>query len=83
MKKNIRQTVGERLAEARREHGMTQRDLAAHLDVWADRVHRWERGTSRPHRSSAAAIADLLGIPVSAWDDTQAEASTPRRRVAA
>lgn len=73
MTKAQHKTAGERLAAARREKGMTQRDLANRLDVWVDRVHRWEHGMSKPHRSSAAIIADLLGVPVSAWDEPPAE----------
>ncbi|MCB9183085.1 MAG: helix-turn-helix transcriptional regulator [Flavobacteriales bacterium] len=40
----------ERLKQFRREHGLTQADLAHTLHVDASRISRWERGEPMPHQ---------------------------------
>lgn len=40
--------VGKRIAYYRKEHGMTQKDLAALLNISYQAVSKWEAGISLP-----------------------------------
>ena len=42
--------VGYRIAQARKKHGMTQRELAERLHVSDKAVSKWERGVSQTKR---------------------------------
>jgi transcriptional regulator with XRE-family HTH domain len=70
-------TMGERIAQARREGGMTQRDLARAMEVSKSLISFWETG-ERDVRTNLLprlagvlrlTVAELLGIE----DDTVAE----------
>ena len=50
MDKRDRVDVGRRIAEARRESGMTQADLAAALQVTVRSIQNYESGVSVPYR---------------------------------
>lgn len=51
---------------ARRELlGLTQRELAALLDIEPVNVSRWERGVAEPRLQHIRRLADLTGKPVS------------------
>lgn len=54
----------DRIAQARRERGMTQQDLAVRLRVAVATVQRWEAGTTTPSLRRLEAIADATGRPV-------------------
>ncbi len=45
-----RRSVGMRIAQARRESGMTQNELAAALDVTVRSIQNYESGVSVPYR---------------------------------
>lgn len=57
-------TLGARIAELRKNKGMTQRDLAEKMHVTDKAVSKWERNASRPDIGSIALLAETLGIPV-------------------
>ena len=57
-------TLGEKIASARKEEGMTQEMLAEQLGVTRQAVARWETGTSDPSTSNLFALAKLYGISV-------------------
>ena len=52
--------VREQLKTYRRIHGLSQRRLAALLDVDPSTVLHWERGTTRPNEEHAERIEALL-----------------------
>ncbi len=57
--------LGKRIADARHDTGLTQKDLAEKVGVTAQAVSKWERGSSCPDISILDEIADTLGVSVS------------------
>lgn len=57
-------TLGTKIAELRKNKGMTQRDLAEKMHVTDKAVSKWERNASRPDIGSIALLAETLGTPV-------------------
>ncbi len=57
--------LGKRIADARHDTGLTQKDLADKVGVTAQAVSKWERGSSCPDISILDEIADTLGVSVS------------------
>ena len=54
--------LGRKIAESRRNAGMTQNALAAKVGVTAQAVSKWEQGRSCPDIAILDEIADALGI---------------------
>ena len=54
--------VGKRIAYYRKEHGMTQKDLAALLNISYQAVSKWESGASDPSTTNLMALAKLYGV---------------------
>ena len=61
-------TLGEKIASARREKGMTQEMLAEKLGVTRQAVARWETGKALPGTANLFMLRQLLGIPLEAAD---------------
>jgi len=57
--------MGQFIAELRKSHQMTQKDLAEKLDVSDKAVSKWERGLSCPDISLLSPLSNLLGITAS------------------
>ncbi len=57
--------LGRRIANARHDLGLTQRELADKVGVTAQAVSKWERGSSCPDIAILDEIADSLGVSVS------------------
>jgi transcriptional regulator with XRE-family HTH domain len=59
-------TLGERLAKARKEAGLTQEEMAEELDVSHSTVAKWEVGAGQPRNfmKRLQQWADLTGVPV-------------------
>ena len=57
--------LGRRIADARRDRGLTQKDLAEKVGVTAQAVSKWERGSSCPDISILDEIACAIGVSVS------------------
>ena len=56
-------TLGEKIASARKEKGMTQEMLAEQLGVTRQAVARWETGKTLPGTANLFMLRELLGIP--------------------
>lgn len=56
--------VGKRIAYYRKEHGMTQKDLANLLNISYQAVSKWEAGTSLPTVEMLYDIAKILNVTV-------------------
>lgn len=69
----------ERLAELRRERGLTQDELAEEVGVSRQTVSKWERGLIAPSGASLIALGRVYGIPV---DELVNEALSPEERAA-
>lgn len=52
----------ERLIELRRQHDLSQEDLAKELGVSRQAISKWERAESTPDVTNLVAIANLYGI---------------------
>ncbi|MDR2043269.1 MAG: helix-turn-helix domain-containing protein [Clostridium sp.] len=57
--------MGRFISELRKSHQMTQRELAAKLNVTDKAVSKWERGLSCPDISLLTPISDIFGITAS------------------
>jgi transcriptional regulator with XRE-family HTH domain len=61
--------IGRRLAQARNDLGLKQREVAARMGIDppldAQRISDWERGVNKPSERHMQALADALGKDVS------------------
>lgn len=55
---------GEKIAELRKKHGMTQAELGDALNVTYQAVSKWERGESQPDFETMSKIAKLFNVPL-------------------
>lgn len=55
---------GKKLSFLRKQHGMTQMELAEKLDISRQAVSRWEQGTSEPSTENLVGIGKLFSVPV-------------------
>ncbi|MGB7270935.1 MAG: helix-turn-helix transcriptional regulator [Albidovulum sp.] len=55
-------TLGDRLAAAREQQGMSQNDLARRLGVRAKTISQWEADASEPRANRVQMLAGLLGV---------------------
>lgn len=53
-------TIGRRIAQLRKEQGMTQEELAQKLDVSSQAVSKWENDVACPDISTLPRLADVL-----------------------
>ncbi len=56
--------VGNKLRDLRKQHGMTQMELAEKLDVSRQTISKWEQGIARPSAESLISIGKLFDISV-------------------
>jgi transcriptional regulator with XRE-family HTH domain len=58
------ETLGAMIRAARKEAGLTQRELARLIDdyVESQQVSRWERGDNNPTAARLAKLIDVLGL---------------------
>ena len=57
-------TLGERIAELRREHSMTQENLAGIIGVSAQAISKWENGATMPDILLLPLLADTLCVSI-------------------
>ena len=55
-------TLGERIAQLRREAGLSQEGLAEQMGVSRQAVSKWEKGLSYPDTENLLALAALFGV---------------------
>lgn len=60
----MEETIGRRIAELRRNKGLTQDDIAEHLGVSSQAVSKWENDISYPDIALLAPLASLLDVSV-------------------
>lgn len=58
------QTLGERIAEARKRNGYTQEEFSQKLNVTAQAVSKWENDLSCPDIQLLPKIAELLDVSI-------------------
>ena len=59
-------TLGERIAQLRREAGLSQEGLAERMGVSRQAVSKWENGSSEPSTANLLALAKLYGVDLGA-----------------
>ena len=57
-------TIGRRIAQLRREKGLTQDELSQMMEVSAQAVSKWENAQTCPDISSLPKLAKILGVTV-------------------
>ncbi len=58
------QKIGRRISSLRREHNMTQVELADKLSISFQAVSNWERGNSMPDITKLPELADIFNVSV-------------------
>jgi len=66
-------TMGEIIAARRKMLGMTQKELAAKMNVTDKAVSKWERGIAFPDVGSIPQLAEVLEISVAELMDAQSD----------
>lgn len=60
----MKKTMGQIITQYRKERGMTQKELAEHMNVTDKAVSKWERDLSCPDIHSVPKLAEVLGVSV-------------------
>jgi len=58
------ETVGQNIAKLRKQHNLTQQDLAERLDVTDKAISRWENGVGYPDVTIFPRLAEIFGVSV-------------------
>ena len=77
----MKKTLGTMIAELRKQHGMTQLELAEKMGVTDKAVSKWERDLSCPDINSLPALAEILGVSVEELMQIKKEAEAPVSKV--
>ena len=77
----MKKTLGMMIAELRKQHGMTQLELAEKLGVTDKAVSNWERDLSCPDINSIPKLAEILGVSVEELMQVKKEAEEPVSKV--
>lgn len=77
----MKKTLGTMIAELRKQHGMTQLELAEKMGVTDKAVSKWERDLSCPDINSLPTLAEVLGVSVEELMQTKKEAEAPQSKV--
>ena len=78
----MKKTLGTMIAELRKQHGMTQLELAEKMGVTDKAVSNWERDLSCPDINSIPNLAEILGVSVEELMQVKKEAEAPVSKVA-
>ena len=78
----MKKTLGTMIAELRKQHGMTQLELAEKMGVTDKAVSKWERDLSCPDINSIPNLAEILGVSVEELMQVKKEAEAPVRKTA-
>ena len=77
----MKKTLGTMIAELRKQHGMTQLELAEKMGVTDKAVSKWERDLSCPDIKSLPNLAQILGVSVEELMQTKKEAQVTQSKV--
>ena len=73
----MKKTLGTMIAELRKQHGMTQLELAEKMGVTDKAVSKWERDLSCPDINSIPNLAEILGVSVEELMQVKKTAEAP------
>lgn len=77
----MKKTLGTMIAELRKQHGMTQLELAEKMGVTDKAVSKWERDLSCPDINSLPTLAEILGVSVEDLMQIKKAAEEPKSKV--
>ena len=77
----MKKTLGTMIAELRKQHGMTQLELAEKMGVTDKAVSKWERDLSCPDINSLPKLAEILGVSVEELMQVKKEAEASVSKV--
>ena len=77
----MKKTLGTMISELRKQHGMTQLELAEKMGVTDKAVSKWERDLSCPDINSLPTLAEILGVSVEELMQVKKEAEAPVSKV--
>lgn len=77
----MKKTLGTMIAELRKQHGMTQLELAEKMGVTDKAVSKWERDLSCPDINSLPNLAQILEVSVEELMQIKKEADAPVNKV--
>ena len=63
-RKSFMKSIGETIANLRKQKGMTQSELAEKMNVTDKAVSKWERDLSCPDINTISKLADVLDVSV-------------------
>ncbi len=64
VQESLKAVIAKNIADLRKEHGMTQQDLASELNYTDKAISKWERGESVPDILVLKQISDMFGVQV-------------------
>ena len=70
-------TIGKRIAQLRKEKGLTQEELSQMMEVSAQAVSKWENDQTCPDISLLPKLAQILGVSVDVLLSGEQEPPTP------
>ena len=74
---NCEMTLGRKIAQLRKEKGMTQLELAGLMGVTDKAVSKWERDLSYPDITTLPRLAEVLGVCVDELLQCEGSLSSP------
>ena len=74
-------TIGERIAELRKERGMTQEEFGSQIGVTAQTISKWENSNTSPDISLLPVLADAFGITIDSLFSIDKTADAPADHV--
>ena len=77
----MKKTLGTMIAELRKQHGMTQLELAEKMGVTDKAVSKWERDLSCPDINSLPNLAEIPGVTVDDLMQIKKDAEAPVSKV--
>ena len=78
----MKKSLGNMIAELRKQQGMTQLELAEKMGVTDKAVSKWERDLSCPDINSLPNLAQILGVTVDDLMQIKKQADEPVSKVA-
>lgn len=75
-------TLGAKIAQLRKDKGMTQLELAEKMGVTDKAVSKWERDLSCPDISSIPTLAEVLEVSVDELMQIKKEVAEPKANIA-
>ena len=75
----MKKSLGNMIAELRRQQGMTQLELAGKMGVTDKAVSKWERDLSCPDINSLPDLAEILGVSVDELMQVKRETESPKK----